>query len=307
MRVFVAGATGVLGRKAAGLLVEAGHEVRGTARGPAKAELLRNLGAEPVSVDLFDGAAVRRALEGSEAVLHLATKIPPIMKMRSRKNWAENDRLRREGTKNLVDGAIAAGAHAFIAESVTFIYRDAGDRWIDESAPTHSPWAALDSTFDLEREALRFADHGRAVVLRFGLFYSPEAQSTQDSLRMMRRRMFGVMGDGANYFSSVHVDDAAAAVVAALGAPTGVYNVVEDEPVTQLEYAATFAGAFGAPKPRRFPRWLGRIVIGGPANYILQSQRVSNRKFKETTGWSPQYPSVREGFRQAAEVLGALP
>lgn len=307
MRVFVAGATGVLGRKATGLLAEAGHEVHGTARGPAKQEILRNLGAEPVSVDLFDGAAVRQALEGSEAVLHLATKIPSIMKMRSQKNWAENDRLRREGTKNLVDGAIAAGAQVFIAESVTFIYQDAGDRWIDESCPTHSPWVALGSTFDLEREALRFADHGRAVVLRFGLFYSPEAQSTQDSVRMMRRRMFGVLGDGANYFSSVHVDDAAAAVVAALDAPTGVYNVVEDDPATQLEYATALAESFAAPKPRRFPRWLAGIVLGGPAKYILQSQRVSNRKFKEATGWSPRYPSVREGFRQAAAVLGARP
>jgi nucleoside-diphosphate-sugar epimerase len=295
----------VLGRKSVELLVKAGHEVRGAARGPEKQQMLRSLGVDPVSVDLFDPAAVREAVAGSEAVLHLATKIPPIMKMRSKKSWAENDRLRREGTRNLVDGAIAAGAQAFVAESITFIYRDEGDKWIDESAPTHSAWVALDSTFDLEREVARFADSGgRGVSLRFGLFYSPEAQSTQDSVRMMKRRMFGVMGDGKNYFSSIHVDDAAAAVVAALNAPSGAYNVCEVVPVTQLEYALACAEAFQTPKPRKFPKWLAKLFIGGPANYILQSQRVSNKKFKEATGWAPQYPSVHEGFKQAAAVVG---
>lgn len=308
MRVFVAGATGVLGRKTVELLVKAGHEVLGTARTPEKAEALRSLGAEPVTVDLFDPAAVREAVAGSDAVVHLATKIPPIMKMRAAKNWRENDRLRREATKNLADAAMAANAQALVAESITFIYGDGGDAWIDEGFPVKTAWVALDSTLDLEREVARFAEGGgRGVVLRFGLFYSPDAQSTQDSVKMMRRRMFGVMGDGQNYFSSIHVDDAAAAVVAALTAPSGTYNVAEDDPSTQMAYAQACAEAFGLPKPRRFPRWLAKLFMGGPANYILQSQRVSSRKFKEATGWAPQYPSVREGFKQAAEVMEARP
>lgn len=305
MRVFVAGATGVLGQPAVKLLVAAGHEVRGTARSEEKSQLLRSLGAEPVSVDLFDAAAVKQAVAGSDAVLHLATKIPALMKMRSRRSWQENDRLRREATKNLVDAALAAKAQAFIAESITFMYAGGGDRWLDENAPMKLAWSALDSALDLEREVKRFGEGGgRAVILRFGLFYAPYAASTIDSAKLMRRRMFGVIGKGDNYFSSIHVDDAAAAVVAALNAPSGAYNVVEDNPVTQSDYVRAFAEELHLPKPRRFPRWLGKLVMGGPANYILNSTRVSNKKFKDATGWAPKYPSVREGFRQVAEVMG---
>jgi nucleoside-diphosphate-sugar epimerase len=307
MRVFVAGATGVLGRKSVELLAKAGHEVRGSARGEDKVKLLRSVGATPVTVDLFDAAAVREAIAGSDAVLHLATKIPPIMRMRSGKAWNENNRLRREATKHLVDGALAARAQVFVQESITFIYADSGEGWVTEETPVKPAWpAALDSTLDMEREARRFGDSGgRAVILRFGLFYAPYAQSTLDSVKMMRRRMFGIIGKGGNYFSSIHVDDAAAAIVAALDAPSGIYNVADDEPVTQAEYAMACAEEFGTPKPRRFPRWLGKLLLGGPANYILQSHRVSNKRFKEATGWAPQYPSVREGFKATAAALSA--
>jgi nucleoside-diphosphate-sugar epimerase len=302
MRVFVAGATGVLGQPTVKLLIAAGHEVRGTARGEEKAQLLRSLGAEPVAVDLYDAEAVKKAVAGSEAVVHMATKIPALMKMRSRGAWKENDRLRREATKNLVDGALAAGAQRFIAESIVFTYADGGDRWLDENAPMKLAWSALDSAVDLEKETKRFGEG--AVILRFGLFYAPYAASTIDSAKMMRRRMFGVIGKGENFFSSIHVDDAAAAVVAALGAPGGTYNIVEDNPVPQAEYAQAFAEELHLPKPRRFPRWLGKLVMGGPANYILNSTRVSNKKFKEATGWAPTYPSVHEGFREVAEMMG---
>ena len=305
MRIFVAGATGVLGQPTVKLLVAAGHQVRGTARGEEKSQRLRSLGAEPVAVDLYNPAAVKEAVADSEAVIHIATKIPPLMKMRSRGAWKENDRLRREATKNLVDGALAAGARTFIAESITFVYADGGDRWLDENAPLKLAWSALDSTLDLEREAQRFGEGGgKAVVLRFGLFYAPYAASTITSVKMMKRRMFGVIGKGDNYFSSIHVDDAAAALVAALNAPGGTYNVVEDNPSLQTDYARAFADELHLPKPRRFPRWLGKLVMGGPANYILNSTRVSNKKFKEATGWAPKYPSVREGFREVAETMG---
>ena len=305
MRVFVAGATGVLGQPTVKLLVAAGHEVRGTARGEEKSQLLCSLGATPVSVDLYDAAAVKSAVARSDAVIHLATKIPALMKMRSRKAWLENDRLRTEGTKNLVDGALAGGTETFIAESITFLYADGGERWLDENAPMKLAWSALDSAVELERETKRFGAAGKAaIILRFGLFYAPYAASTIDAAKMMKRRMFGVIGKGDNYFSSIHVDDAAAAVVAALGAPSGAYNVVEDNPVPQSEYAAAFAKELHLPKPRHFPRFLGKLILGGPANYILNSARVSNKKFKEATGWSPKYPSIHEGFREVAEVMG---
>lgn len=307
MRVFVAGATGVLGRPTVERLVAAGHDVRGSARGEAKAELLRSLGATPATVDLFDAASVREAVGDAEAVLHLATKIPPLMKMRSAKAWEENNRLRREATKHLVDAALAAKAQVYVQESITFIYSDGGDEWVGEDAPINVSWpAALESTLDMEREAGRFGESGGggAVILRFGLFYAPYAASTQDAAKMMKRRMFGVIGKGDNYFSNIHVDDAAAAVVDALDAPGGTYNVVEDEPTRQIEYARAFSGAMQLPKPMRFPAWLGKLIMGGPASYILKSVRASNRRFKDATGWSPRYPSVREGFAQVAEEMG---
>ncbi len=304
MRVFVAGATGVLGQPAVKGLVAAGHEVVGTARGEAKSALLRSLGATPVAIDLFDAAQVKEAVAGCDAVIHIATKIPSLTRMRWMGAWKENDRLRREATRNLVNAALAAKAQVFVMESITFVYADGGDSWLDESARVALAWSPLESALEAERETQRFAEGGgRPVILRFGLFYAPYAASTIDTVKLARRKMFGVIGDGKNYFSSIHVDDAAAAIVAALNAPTGTYNIVEDDPVPQSEYSQALAEAFGLGKPRHLPKWLGKLIVGGPARYILQSQRVSNKRFKEATGWSPQYPSVHEGMKEVAAQM----
>jgi nucleoside-diphosphate-sugar epimerase len=304
MRVFVAGATGVLGQPTVKGLVASGHEVRGSARGEEKSALLRSLGAAPVNAKLFDAASVRETVAGCDAVVHLATKIPSLMRMRWKGAWKENDRLRREATRNLVDAALVAKTQVFVQESITFLYANGGDNWLDEDAPVALVWSPLESAMDAEREAKRFGEGGgRAVILRFGLFYAAYAASTIDTVKLARRKMFGVIGDGKNYFSSIHVDDAAAAVVAALNAPSGTYNIVEDEPVRQSEYAQALADAFGLGKPRHVPKWLGKLVAGGPSKYILQSQRVSNRRFKEATGWVPMYPNVREGMKEVASAM----
>ena len=304
MKVFVAGATGVLGRPTVRALVEAGHDVRGTARGDEKSALLRSLGAEPVAVDLFDLEAVKAAISGSEAVLNFATKIPPIMRMRWKGAWKENDRLRTEASRVLVDAALAAGAAVYIQESITFIYRDGGDDWLTEDSPLAITGLALQSMINGEGETERFsAGGGRGISLRFSGFYAPYAQSTLDSVRLARRRLLPIPGDGSNYFSSIHVDDAATAAVAALDSPFGVYNVTDDEPLRMRDYGRAITDAFGLKPPRRVPKWLFRLMGGGPAKYILSSQRVSNERFKNTTGWSPKYPSAREGCRQIAAEL----
>ena len=177
MKVFVAGATGVLGRPTVRAVVEAGHEVRGTVRGAEKAEMLRSLGAEPVEVDLFDADALRSTVEGSEAVLHFATKIPPITRMRWKGSWRENDRLRTLASRHLVDAAIAAEAQIFVYESITFIYGEHGDDWIGEDGSLSISWASLKSTLDAEREAKRFTDSGgRGIALRYAGFYALYAQ-----------------------------------------------------------------------------------------------------------------------------------
>jgi len=286
--------------------VEAGHEVRGTARGSEKAELLRLLGAEPVEVDLFDPDAVRAAVAVSEAVVHFATKIPPIMRMRWKGAWRENDRLRMLASKHLVDAAVAAGAQVFVYESITFVYGEHGDDWIGEDGSLSISWASLKSTLDAERETKRFTEAGgRGVSLRYAAFYASYAQSTLDTIRLARRRMFPVPGDGSNFVSSIHVDDGATAAVAALQAPAGVYNVTDDEPLRMRDYARAITDAFGLKATRRVPKWLFGLVGGGPAKYLMSSQRVSNARFKEKTGWAPQYRTAREGFQQVAQELKA--
>src|SRR5262249_47958023 len=233
MNVFVAGATGALGLPTVQALLAAGHRVHGTARGEEKAARLRALGAEAVSVDLFDARALTETVAGSEAVLHLATKIPPPSRpwLLSRRFRLENDRLRSEASTLLVDVALAAQARVYVQESIRFPYADAREEWIDEerhTAADPAPAPALDA----DRETQRFTESGRrGISLRFAGFYAPYARSTRDSVRLARYRLFPIFGTGKSFFSSIHVDDAAAAAVAALDARTGTYNVTDDQPV----------------------------------------------------------------------------
>jgi len=308
VKVFVAGATGVLGRPTVQALVAASHAVKGMARGSDKAELLASIGAEPVAVDLFDAAAVKEAVAGSEAVLNLATKIPPLMRIRSKGAWKENDRLRTEGSAILVDAALAVGAGVYVQESISFIYGEGGDEWLTEESPVSITWFSLQSMMNGEHETERFsAGGGRGISLRYGAFYAPYAPSTLDTIRLARRRWLPVPGNGSNYVSSIHVDDAASAAVAALEAPAGAYNIVDDEPLRMRDYARAVTDAIGAKPSRRVPRWLFKLIGGGPAKYILSSQRVSNKKFKAAVGWSLRYPSAREGYAAIAAKLNETP
>jgi nucleoside-diphosphate-sugar epimerase len=305
LRIFVAGATGVLGRPTVKSLVEAGHEVRGAARSAANSQLLRDLGAEPVTVDLFDASSVSEAISSSDAVINLATKIPPLMQIRRQSAWKENDRLRRDASRVLAEAAREQGAGAYIQESITFMYADGDDDWLTEESPLDVSWISLRSMLEAEKATKEFGEGGgRAINLRFGAFYAPYARSTVDTANLARRRMFPVAGRGDNYFSSIHVDDAASAIVASLGLLSGTYNVVDDEPLTAKEYAIAVAKAIGAPKPWTAPKWLFKLIVGrGPASYILRSQRVSNVRFKQATSWAPAYPNARDGWRVVAAQL----
>ncbi len=305
MVIFVAGATGVLGRPTVRDLVVAGHQVRGIAHNAAKADLLRALGAEPVDVDLFDSRALHRAVAGSEAVLHLATRIPPLARMRWRRAWRENDRLRREGSERLVNAALVSKARIYVQESITFTYADGGEAWLYETAPLDAVEPAT-SVIDAEHETARLTDAGgRGIVLRFATFYGPDAASTQDTIRLAGRRLLPLIGDAQRFLSSIHIEDAARAVVAALEAPPGIYNVGDDEPLRFAEYVGAITEAFGFPPPRRVPPWLVPLLVGAPAALMLRSQRVANKLFKSVTGWAPQHPNARDGWRSIARESGA--
>jgi nucleoside-diphosphate-sugar epimerase len=296
MKVFVAGATGVIGWRAVRDLVAAGHEVTGLARSDEKAEQLVRLGATPARVDLFDPAALSAAVAGHAVVANLATHIPPLSAAARPSAWAENDRIRTEGSRNLVDAALAGGATRYIQESITFTYPDQGDEWIDESLAI-DPAPGVESVLAAEANAARFASsgHGAGVVLRFGAFYGPGATHTDTMLSLARRGLGAAAGAAQGYISSIHLDDAARAVVAALEVPSGTYNVVDDEPVTRRQYVDALGAALGRGRLRIVP---GRAAkLGGKrAATMTRSQRVRNAAFRAASGWRPQHPSVREGW-----------
>jgi nucleoside-diphosphate-sugar epimerase len=304
MRVFVAGATGVLGRRAVARLVAAGHQVTGVARSPEKAALLESLGARPVGVDLFDAAAVRAAVAQHDAVVNLATKIPPLAQMARAPAWEENERIRREASANLVDGAIAGGATVFVQESLAFLYGDHGDEWLDAAS---TPWTT--STFSgsmqaAEENVERFRAHGgRGVVLRFGRFYAPESDHTIATIQAARRGLVLDVGSADSYAPMINADDAATAVVAALSAPGGTYDIVDDEPLTRAQQGLAMAAAVGRRRLWRAPRWAAPKL----SSFLATSQRVSNRAFRDATDWRPASPSVRDGYRNLVAKLRIEP
>jgi nucleoside-diphosphate-sugar epimerase len=308
MIVFLTGGTGAIGRPLVPRLITAGHSVRATVRSEEKAALVRQMGAEPVAVDLFDGDALAAAVDGSDAVLHFATSIPPVSKAMRASAWTANDRLRSETTALLVGAAERAGVGRVVAESITFTYRDSGAEWIDETTPLDVAGGLAASVVRLEELVTGFAAGGGAgVVLRFGLFYGPDTR-LDEALRLARRRVSPVPGRRDAYVSSIHTDDAAAAVVAALDAPAGVFNVVDDEPVTRTDYVEAFARAFGLARLRGLPAWalkLGEVVADADVGILGRSQRVSNRRFREATGWVPAHPSVRTGWQATADAYRA--
>jgi len=245
--VFVTGATGTLGRPVLRRLAAAGWRVRALARRDADRPRLEEQGVEPVRGDLFDPETLGRGTDGCHAVLHLATRIPPGRDATRLASWRENDRIRIDGTRLLVDTAVAAGVRRFVYPSVCLVYPDRGDAWIDERVPAGPDSRILASTLTAEREVARFdRGAGAGLVLRMGAFYGPDAPSTRETLAMARRGIAGVLGPRHAYTSPIWVDDAAAAVVAALGAvPGGLYNVVDDEPQPRGLLADAMAAAVG--------------------------------------------------------------
>ncbi|HVM53188.1 MAG TPA: NAD-dependent epimerase/dehydratase family protein [Acidimicrobiales bacterium] len=303
MKVFVAGATGVLGRRAVRDLVAAGHAVTGIARSEEKAALLRSLGATPVRLDLFDAEAARAAVAGHDAVLNLATHVPPPAQATRRAAWHEHERIRSDGARILVDAALAAGATVYVQESLAFVYEDGGDRWLDEDTPLVDGGAAA-AVRAAEAEAARFTatGGGRGIALRFGEFYSHDSTHTLALVAMARRGGSMKIGAPDAYAPMIAVDDAARAVVAALDVPAGAYNIVDDEPLTRREIDDALAAAVGGRRLMRPPA--AALRLGGEdASIFRLSNRASNARFKAATGWAPRHPSVREGFRSLVREL----
>ncbi len=299
MRILFTGATGVIGRLAVPLLIDSGHQVDAVYRSPDDGEWLAAIGARPIPLDLFDSGAIRTAVTPVDAVAHFATSIPSLAAMKKRSAWVSNDRLRRETTKHLIDAALAAQTRVFVQESITFTYADNGADWIDESDLIEPPWEVTQSALDAEAETARFAAAGRnGVVLRMAGLYGP-GDASREYVGGVAAGKIPIIGSGRNYVSSLATSDAATAVVAALDTKAGVYNIADDQPVTSAELLRTLADRLGAPRPRKVPRLVARIVVGGATNLMTRSHRIDNRLFKKTTGWQPAYPSIIVGWDHA--------
>lgn len=295
MKILVVGGTGVIGRRVVPLFVAAGHQVDVVSRSAAKSAQIRAAGASPVAVEVFRPGAVAEVVAGHQAVINLATHIPRMRRAWRSSAWLENDQIRREVSRNLVDAALASQVQRYVQESIALVYADGGSSWLAEDAPI-APTPITESVLVAEDQARRFAAAGRAgVVLRFGLLYAPEAASTRSAVKSARRGFGATFGRDDGYVSMIHADDAAAAVVAALEAPSGCYNIVEDEPATKLAFMDALAASLGM--RRLNTTGLAMAALGGTRTRALaRSLRVSNRSFREVTGWRPAYPNPLEGW-----------
>jgi 2-alkyl-3-oxoalkanoate reductase len=310
MKIFITGATGVLGRHSVPQMVQSGNQVLGVARSEENAALLRSLGAVPVPVDLFDAQALAQAIAGCDAILHLATKIPSTMNLGKRSAWFETDRLRREGTRNVVAAALAQQVPTVIYPSICFAYPDSGAEWIDAAHNQMVEAGYYATTFDAEREVQRFtATGGKGLTLRMGLFYGPESPQSWDQLRFARWGIASVNGSPQAYHPFVMIADAAQALIAALEhAPAGTYDIVEDNPPTTTEINTAMAHAVGRRHLWSPPSFLVQPMMGREILSVMsRSQRVSNRRFKEATGWSPRYSTTGGGWDHVAQALSRLP
>jgi 2-alkyl-3-oxoalkanoate reductase len=312
MRIFLAGATGALGSRLVPQLLAAGHEVVGTTRTEAKTKSLRELGAEPVVLDLLDEAATGEAVSRArpDVVVHQATALKGFTDLRKfDEQFAETNRLRTEGTATLLAAARAAGARRFVAQSYAgWPHARVGGpvKAEDDPLDPHPVEGMSETSAALRRlEELTLGAEGiEGIVLRYGGFYGPGTSLEEGGayLEAVRGRKFPVVGSGAGVWSFVHIDDAAAATAAAIerGRP-GIYNVVDDEPAPVAEWLPALAEAVGAKPPRHVPAWLGRLLGGEPTVVMMTEVRgASNTKAKRELGWTPAHPSWREGFRELA-------
>ena len=317
MKVFVAGATGVLGRVLVPQLVARGHAVVGMTRSASKQDLVRSLGARPVVADALDPDAVAQAVAsaGPEVIVHELTALTGPMSVRDARHPERfrgaimTNRLRMEGTDHLLAAGRAVGARRFVAQSFgAFRWARTGRPVLTEADPLDpNPPASLRTVVDgllyLE-QAVTSIEWGEGLVLRYGAFYGPGTSISLAADAVMaapiRKRRLPIVGDGGGVFSQIHIDDAAAATAIAVehGQP-GIYNIVDDEPAPVREWLPVLASALDAKPPRRIPRWLGRLAAGEAATLTMTEVKgASNAKAKRELGWQPRYPSWRQGFAQ---------
>jgi nucleoside-diphosphate-sugar epimerase len=301
MRVFVAGGTGVIGRQLVPQLVARGHQVTATTTSPAKLGMLRQLGADGVVMDGLDAASVGEAVAAArpDAIVNQMTGLSeahagkPNMRKPGR-FFASTNRLRSEGTDHLLAAAEAIGVSNVVAQSAAIFNGIREGGWVKTE---EDPLEVVEGTKAVNHLEAAVVNAGGAV-LRYGGLYGPGAND--DQVKLVRKRLFPLVGGGTGYFSWVHVDDAASATVLAVEQQAkGVFNIVDDEPAPVSEWLPYLAECAGAKSPRRIPKWLARLLAGEMVvGMMTQGRAFSNAKAKRELGWEPRYPSWRQGFKK---------
>jgi nucleoside-diphosphate-sugar epimerase len=303
MKVFVAGATGAIGRQLVPLLVEAGHEVHGMTRKESNRAVLEELGAVPVVADALDASQVAAAVGRAEpdVIVHELTAIGDVDTRHMEKSFAMTNRLRTEGTDHLLSAGQAVGVKRFVAQGNIMVYDRSGgpvktEDDLEDRHPTAGIRPGLEAMRHLE-EAVLGASWTEGIVLRYGWFYGPGTSMARgaEQAELIRRRKFPVVGDGGAVFSWIHVADAAAATLAAVERGSrGVYNVVDDDPAPVAEWLPELARQLGGKPPRRVPRFVGRLFAGETGVVMMTELRgAANAKAKRELDWRPAHPSWR--------------
>jgi nucleoside-diphosphate-sugar epimerase len=300
MKVFIAGASGVLGRRLIRQLTARGHSVIGQVRSAKAESVVKAAGGEPRHADLFDVESLSKAAEGCDTVIHAATSIPTKRKP-APADWAMNDHIRRKGTRCLTEATGRVGARAYLQQSIAWIARPKDDSAFDEDSPV-VPDPAIQSAIDAEtiaREAGSL-DGFTVAILRGGYFYDSESAHTRMIADGLRKRQMPIIGTGDAAWAMIHTDDATSAFVAVAEQPkNGVWHVVDNELVTVRAFLSEFAARLGAPPPRRIPVWLAKWLAGEQAvAYFTRSTRTTNARLRRDFAWTPRYPTYREGLDQ---------
>jgi 2-alkyl-3-oxoalkanoate reductase len=310
MKVFLAGGSGVVGKRLVPALVAGGHLVVATTRTPAKMNELRTLGAQPVVLDALDRLEVMRAVASAapDVVVHELTAISTVRNLRHfDEQFALTNRLRTEGIEYLLEASQAAGARRFVAQSYTGFpnIREGGPVKTEDDPLDPNPPESMKHTFAAIRQleaAVTSARSLEGIVLRYGNFYGPGTSIGPggEMVKMVHQRAFPIIGNGAGVWSFIHIDDAANATrIAIEGGPAGIYNIVDDEPVAVSVWLPEMARTIGAKPPHHFPAWLGRLATGEAGVSMMTKVRgSSNAKAKHLLHWKPLYSSWKDGFHQ---------
>jgi nucleoside-diphosphate-sugar epimerase len=287
--IVITGSTGVIGQRAVRELIAAGHRVTGVTRSARGRERLESLGANAVEADVFDEASLRRAFDGADTVINLLTHVPSVDRMADPAAWAENDRVRTDASAAIARAAQAAGVRRLVQESIAFVYADGGDAWLDEDAPV-AGGGVTTTALTAERNACELFG-GDTVVLRFGLFMGPDSGSAQAALEAAHGGASVAAGPPGAYRPTLWLDDAAAAIAAAVHVRAGTYNVADADPPTNAEIDAALAAVAGVEALRTRPP---------QDSPLARSQRVSTRRLREASGWAPRMRAGTEAWARIA-------